>query len=314
VAALVAGMLPTAAFAGGSDSSISIAAPVASNGPVIYAGYPFSFSGHGTDDASAEIYDVTVLYTPASSTILQPLCPSDLGAASQSIDEAFGGPDAVASYEALGVTNPALGAGPFTYKAYVNSDVVPTVTSPGRWVACSFLTEEGGPTVASSPAPVHFTVKAPPGSGNPPSGFGGSPGSPRPPNLTLTVAPDHAPVRAPGFNLIDVSGHFDPSEGEAFLTVTLNNAKLFNRCAADDEQEVQITQADGGAVLTQSEQVVANSAGAFRSPVGLHFIKKVSGTGLICAYLNQAFSDIAVGYYRFTLPTPKAAAHQTVKG
>jgi hypothetical protein len=52
--------------------------------------------------------------------------------------------------------------------------------------------------------------------------------------------------------------------------------------------------------------VTPNSAGAFLAPVAMNFTKKATGTGVVCAYVTQLFSDVARGYERFTLPATKA--------
>jgi hypothetical protein len=304
---LVVAVLPASALALDPNDSISISPPVPSSGSTIYAGYPFIFSGSGTNDGAAEDYAQEVLFTPAASTILRPTCPPSLSDAIQAIDEAYGGPGADASHSALGVADPFIGGGPFTYRAWVNSDVIPTVTDAGSYVACAYLYGDlGGGTYAVSPAPVGFTVSLPPGSGTPPTGFGGPRGSGRPSNLTLEVAPRRSPIRAPGRNVIEVSGHFQPSVGAGFLTVTVKDTRHFNGCAANDEQDLQITRADSGAVLTEAEQVTPNSAGVFLSPVAMNYRKNARGTGVICAYLNQLFDDVAVGFERFTLPATQA--------
>jgi hypothetical protein len=85
----------------------------------------------------------------------------------------------------------------------------------------------------------------------------------------------------------------------------LKSTRRFNGCAADDQLDLQITCADGGAVLTQYEKVTPSSAGNFLSPLALNFKKSVAGTAVVCAYLIDGFGDdLSVGYLRFSAHKP----------
>ena len=277
--------------------TISLSAP---SGPV-YADYPFTFTGSGSvDGADADDYAVEVLFTPASSPILSRGCPSDFLATEQAIEEAFGGPDAIAGYSEEGVTDPfLLEQGAYTYGAQVNGDVVKTVTAAGSYVACAYLGDDmtGESYAVSSPVP--FTVTDAPGTGTAPTGFGG-PGGSREPHLGLKITAKHGTIRAPGSNLLTISGSYDVTNGEAGLVVTLKSTRRFNGCAANDQEDLQITRADGGAVLTDYEGVTASSSGSFSSPLALTFRRRFTGTAVVCAYLKDGFGDdLAVGYLRF---------------
>lgn len=145
---------------------------------------------------------------------------------------------------------------------------------------------------------MRFTVLDAPGTGRAPTGFGG-------PHDTshhgLRIAARHNRVRSPGRNLLSISGSSDPENGPAGLIVTIKSARRFNGCAANDQQDLQITEADGGSVLVRYEQVSASSAGNFSSPVALNFRRRLRSTAVVCAYLVDGFGeDIAVGYLRLT--------------
>ena len=72
------------------------------------------------------------VWTASSSPILRGGCPSDYSVTAQAIEQAFGGPDVLAEYSALGFTTPALlEQGSYTWDADVNDDVVRTVTATG---------------------------------------------------------------------------------------------------------------------------------------------------------------------------------------
>jgi hypothetical protein len=231
-------------------------------------------------------------------------CPSDYELTVQQIEIANGGTLSLPEHEALGVGNPLPlegESGAFSWDASVNADVIPTVTSPGTNVACAYLIDDLNNTLAVSPTPLDFTVTDPPGTTTPPGGFGGpAPDDATPSDLTLTVAPTKPPVIA-GDNIIDVSGRADSSAGSAYLYVTVNDTRAYDGCAPGSEQDVQITEADKGALLAYAEQVTISEAGVFSAPVALNYKSSASGTGVICAYLEQELSDVAVGYERFTI-------------
>jgi hypothetical protein len=312
--ALVAGLLcavaPASALALDPSDSISLSPPSGT----VYGGYPFAFTGGGSVDGNTlDGYTQEVLFTPSSSPILSPACPTDYNQTATAIEMAYGGPIVLAEHEAEGVGSGSIlagEAGPYSYTAYVNGDVIPTVTAPGRYLACAYLIDalDSSETLAVSPSPLPFTVNDPPGTGTPPQSFGGPPGKTgSPSNLSLTVAPERSPIRAPGNNLINVSGRYDISSGEAGLIVTVEPTSKYNGCASNDQQDTQIVAATGGAELTYYEQVTANQAGKFTSPIALDFKRRVSGSYVLCAYLEQFGDDIAVGFDRFTL---NQAAHK----
>ncbi len=247
-------------------------------------------------------YGVAVLFTPSASPILRGGCPASYAATAEAIEQAYGGPDVLAEYSALGLTTPALlEQGSYSWDADVNDDVVKTVTATGSYVACAYLGDEFTDATFAVSSPVPFTVTDAPGTGTPPTGFGGPPGATEPGHLGLTVAPRHAPIRAPGHNLLEISGSYDATEGPAGLVVTIKSTKHFNGCAANDQQDVQITRADEGAVLTLFEQVTPSSAGNFSSPLALNFKRGFTGTAVVCAYLVDGFGDdLSRGYLRFS--------------
>jgi hypothetical protein len=317
--AAVCAAAPASAMALDPGDSISLTSVAPTTGQTIYAGYEFAFGGSGTvdgPDPDFSNYTESVLLTPASSPVFAAGCPSDYNVATDAIDMAYG-QDSLAEYESdWGQDDlPLTGDGPssYTWAAAVNDGVAPTVTNPGNYVACAYLIDE---TVQPSPTddtfavstPVAFTVQVPPGS-KPPGQFGGTPGKTgTPSNLGLTVKPAHSPIRAPGHNLLEISGRYDPTSGGAGLVVTLKSTRRYNGCAANDEQDTQVTAADGGVILTIFESVSANAAGAFKSPFALNFKKKLSGTYVICAYLTQGDDDLLVGFDRFVAkgkPKPK---------
>jgi hypothetical protein len=292
-------MAPASAAALDAADSISISPPR----PPVYVNDAFAFTGGGTVDGNDFDYEESVLFVPAASPIMATSCPQDAATTIEAIDTAYG-PYADGSLSAVGFGT-ALGefAGPYTYSAAVNGDVVPQVTAPGMFHACAYLTDAGA-TLAVSPAPVAFTVVDPPGTAAPPQGFGGPPGhTHRPADETLSV---RAPRRidSPGRNLLHIRGRYSVTSGEAGLAVTLKRTSHYNGCAANDEQDEQITRADGGAVISIFEKVEPNSVGIFDTPVALHFRRHVRGTMVLCAYLTQSGDDLAVGYRRFTAPAP----------
>jgi hypothetical protein len=310
MALVLCAVAPASALALDPSDSISLSPPSAT----VYGGYPFTFTGSGSVDGNTiDGYTQEVLFTPSSSPILTPACPADYNQTATAIEMAYGGPVVLAEHQADGVGSESIlaeEAGPYTYTAYVNGDVIPTVTAPGQYLACAYLIDEldSSDTLAFSPSPVPFTVNDPPGTGTPPQSFGGPPGKTvRPSNLSLTVAPARSPIRAPGNNLINVSGRYDISSGEAGLTVTVKPTSNYNGCASNDQQDTQITAATGGAQLTYEEKVTANQAGKFTSPVALDFTHGASGTYVLCAYLVQFSDDVAVGYDRFN---PNQAIHK----
>jgi hypothetical protein len=306
VVALAAAVVPAVASAQLDPADAITLSPPSGHS---YADYPFTFTGSGSvDGADAGDYAVAVLFTPSSSQILRGVCPSDLGATEQAIEQQYGGPDVIAQYSQLGIMTPfLLGQGTYTYAAQVNGDVVKTVTTAGSYIACAYLGDDlSGDTYAVS-SPVAFTVTDAPGTGTAPTGFGGPRGTREPAHLGLKVAARHEPIRAPGRNLLKISGSYDATSGPAGLVVTLKSTKRFNGCAANDQQDLQITQADAGALLTRYEKVTASSAGKFSSPLALNFKKRFSGTAVVCAYLIDGFGDdLAVGYLRFSAPKAKA--------
>ncbi len=307
VVMLGAATVPSAAFALDPGDSISLSAPTGK----IYASYQFQFTGGGTVDGGTgdDGYSGYVVWAPSASSVFRSGCPQSYAAAAQAIDFAGGGPDTVASYEALLEPSILDGAGPYTYAAPVNDLTIPTLTAPGAYLACAYLMDGYlSETEAVSPAPVPFTVVNPPGSGAPPQGFGGPPGKgQRPSDLTLKVALGR-PLRDPGENLLDVSGQFALTDGPAFLSVDIKPTSHYNGCASNDQQDQQITLAAGGAQVVDSEQVTANGDGQFKSPIALRLTRRVPGTYVVCAYLNQEFSDVAVGYDRITVA--KRPAHK----
>jgi hypothetical protein len=274
----------------------------------VYADYPFTFAGSGTvDGADAGDYAVAVLFTPSSSPILRGGCPGDFGATEEAIEQEYGGPDDIAQYSQEGITNPfPLDDGGYTYAAQVNGDVVKTVTAAGSYIACAYLGDDlSGDTYAVS-RPVPFTVTDAPGTGTAPTGFGGPRGS-HEPRLGLKVMAGHGRIHAPGRNLLKISGSYDATSGPAGLVVTVKSTKRFNGCAANDQQDLQITRADGGAVLTRYEKVAPSSAGNFSSPLAINFKRRFAGTAVLCAYLIDGFGDdLSVGYLRFSADKPKA--------
>jgi hypothetical protein len=300
---MVMAALPGTALALDPGDSITLNPPTPATGSTIYAGYPFSFSGGGTIDGNVDNgYDTEVIYAPAGAAFVASGCPSDYNVAAMAIDEQFGGALAIYTHETSG-TGPLLSpAGPYRYTAGVNGDVLPTVTNAGQYVACAYLNDLGDDTTyAYTPTPVTFTVSLPPGAGQPPQGFGGPSGKPTSAQLGLTVVPANPPLRAPGDNLLEISGHSDPSNGPVSLAVTVKDAGNFNGCAANEEQDEQITSADHGVILTYAQAVTINSAGTFRSPIAVNFKKAASGTAVFCVYLvAEPGSDVARGYYRQT--------------
>ena len=313
VAVLAAIWFPSAASAQiDPQDSITINAPVAGTGAghPIYASYPFSISGDLTVEGNLDGYSEYVVYTPSTWRILTPSCSPDYAEVVQEIDIKGGGRLAIYSYEEEGVSPVLTAAGSYTYTAYVNGDTIPTLTNPGGYVACAYLFDSlsnDGP-LAVSPTPIAFSVGEPAGSATPPGGFGGPPAHPgHASDLTLRVAPARPPIRAPGNNVIEISGRSDPSSGPAFITVTLKNTSSYNGCASNDQADTQITEADRGVMLAFDEQVTPSEAGVFEAPIALTYKRAARGSGVICAYLQQYFSDVAVGYERFSLPaaTPK---------
>jgi hypothetical protein len=303
VAVVVCAVAPASALALDPSDSISLSPPSGT----VYGGYPFSFTGGGSVDGNTiDGYTEEVLFTSSSSPI-PAACPADYSQTVTAIEMASGGPGALAEHQAEGVGSGSIlagEAGPYTYTAHVNDNVIPTVTAPGHYLACAYLIDalDSSDTLAVSTSPVPFTVNDLPGTGTPPQSFGGPPGKTgRPSNLSLTVAPQRSPIRAPGNNLINVSGRYDVSTGEAGLTVTVEPTSKYNGCASNDQQDTQITAATGGAQLTYGEKVTANQAGRFTSPIALDFRRRVSGSYVLCAYLVQGIDDIAVGYDRFNL-------------
>jgi hypothetical protein len=296
-AVAAAGLAPASAAALDPADSISLSAPQGH----VYVDDPFSFAGAGAVDGNDSDYEEGVLFVPAASPIMSTSCPQDTQTAVEEVDNAYG-PGADASLSAIGAGT-AIGdeAGTYTYSATVNGDVLPQVTSPGTFHACAYLVDGlSGATLAVSPAPVAFTVSDPPGVGAPPKGFGGSPGhTDHPANETLSVV---APRRidAPGRDLLHIHGRYAVTSGEAALAVTLKRTSHYNGCAANDEEDEQITRADGGAIVTLSERVTPNAVGVFDSPIALHFKRRVRGTLVLCAYLVQSGDDLAVGAWRFT--------------
>jgi len=273
-----------------------------------YAGYPFTFTGTGTVDGDdAGDYAVAVLFTPSSSPILRGSCPADFAAAEQAIEQEYGGPDVIAQYSQEGIIDPLLlDQGAYRYEAQVNGDVVKTVTAAGSYIACAYLGDDSTDDTYAVSRPVPFTVTDAPGTGTPPTGFGGGRGS-HEPSLGLKVTATHG-IRAPGRNLLKISGRYDATTGPAGLVITLKSTRRFNGCAANDQQDLQITKADGGAVLASYEKVSPSSAGNFSSPLALNFKSRFAGTAVLCAYLIDGFgSDLAVGYLRFSAGKPKAA-------
>jgi hypothetical protein len=283
----------------------------------IYVDYPFSFTGSGTvDGMDADDYQVEVLFTPSSSPILSGGCPSDVYATAQAIEEAYGGPDVIAQYSQEAITDPfLLEQGPYTYQAEVNGDVVPTVTAAGSYIACAYLGDDASGDAFAVSSPTPFTVSDAPGTGTAPTGFGGPPGAREPSDVGLKVTARHRLLRAPGKNLLTISGTYDATSGPAGLIVTLKSTRRFNGCAANDNQDQQITQADGGAILSQYEQVTPSSSGNFSSPLALNFKKRVSGTAVLCAYLVEGGfgPDVSVGYLRFSTEKPKTTRRETTR-
>jgi hypothetical protein len=243
------------------------------------------------------------VYGPAGSAFVASGCPSDYQVAANEIDEQFGGPLSIYTHQTTGDAPLLAGSGPFNYSATVNGGrLSPTVTNAGRYVACAYLnTLFDTTTYAYTPTPAAFTVSLPPGAGSPPQSFGGPSGSPTSAQLGLTVVPAHPPLKAPGDNLLEISGHSDPSNGPVGLAVTLKDASQYNGCAANDEQDEQITSADHGVVFAYDQSITENSAGTFVSPIAVNFKKAASGTGVFCAYLVETLGqDNARGYYRQT--------------
>jgi hypothetical protein len=327
VAAAICAASPASAVALDPGDSISLTGAAPITGQTIDAGYPFAFGGSGVvdgPDPDFSTYTESVLLAPASSPVFASGCPSDYNVATNQIELTYGH-DALAEYESdLGNDDiPFDSAASFTWSAAVNDGVVTTVDSPGNYVACAYLidlTEYGSPTnTYAVSAPRAFTVEAPPGS-KPPGRFGGPRGkTPSSSSLGLTVKPAHPPIRAPGNNLIEISGLYDPTQGDAGLIVTLKSTRRYNGCAANDEQDTQVTSADGGVILSQYESVSANAAGAFKSPFALNFRKKLSGTYVICAYLHAGLDgDVLAGFHRFVAQgkpkhkrKPKHSAHRS---
>ncbi len=278
--------------------TISLSAPSGH----VYADYPFSFTGSGTVDGDdADDYAVAVLFTPTSSPILRSGCPGDFIATEQAIEQEFGGPDAIAGFSQEGVTDPfLLEQGAYSYAAEVNGDVVKTVTAAGSYIACAYLGDDMTAESFAVSSPVRFTVTDAPGTGTAPTGFGGPRGSHEPP-LGLKVISRPSRIRVPGRNLLTISGSYDATNGPAGLVVTVKSTRLHNGCAANDQQDEQITRADGGAVLTSFEEVTPSSAGRFASPLALNFKRRFAGTAVVCAYLiDGEGDDLAVGYLRFS--------------
>ncbi|MGO9899450.1 MAG: hypothetical protein ACLP0J_07105 [Solirubrobacteraceae bacterium] len=309
-ALLGAAVLSSSALALDSADSITLTGTSSATGH-IYAGYPFAFNGNGAVDGNSFDYQIEVLFVPTSEAASLSSCPADYAQTAQAIEIANGGTLSLSYHQALGVGDPLLGgeSGPYTWDAPVNADLLPTVTAPGTNVACAYLIDDLNNTLAVSPAPLVFTVVDPPGTDTPPGGFGGPPpNGGTPSDLTLTVAPQDPPIKAPGLNIINVSGRADSSAGYADVFVTLNDVTKYDGCAPDSQQDVQITQADGGSILAYAEQVTISQSGVFRAPIALNYKRAASGTGVICAYLDQSLSDVAVGYERFTLTSSKAKA------
>jgi hypothetical protein len=311
-----AGSLPAVASAQLDPAdSISLTGLSATGGHA-YVDYPFSFTGSGTvDGMDADDYDVEVLFTPSSSSILRGGCPSDFNATAQAIEEAFGGPDVIAEYSQEGITDPfLLEQGAFTYTAEVNGDVVPTVTAAGNYIACAYLVDDGSDETFAVSSPAAFTVSDAPGTGTAPTGFGGPPGSKEPSHLGLRVTEKHHPIRAPGRNLLTISGNDNDSVDTGSLIITVKPTRRYNGCAANDQEDQQIAKADGGAVLAYYESVSPSSSGNFSSPLALNFRKRVSESAVLCAYLVDGFGeDLAAGYLRFTPHPPRTTHRRTPK-
>jgi hypothetical protein len=293
----------SALIPGDSVSITSISSPDGH----LYVDYPFSFNGGGSvtgEDPDGGDYEQIVLFTPASSSILQPSCPTDYVTAAEAVNMQYG---SLAAYESdPAVSDPfLLEDGPYTYTADVNDGVLATVTTPGRYVACAYLgDDESGDTFAVTPSPTPFTVSDPPGS-SAPTMFGGPPSKTRAPvHLGLSIHPQHSPIRAPGRNLLEITGRYDATSGPAGLTVTVKPTSRYNGCASNDEQDEQVTRAENGAVLTFGEKVTPGASGRFSSPIALNFRKRFSGTAVVCAYLVQGVDDLAVGYLRFSADKP----------
>jgi hypothetical protein len=305
VAAMIAAVMIAPPTALGLDSAdtISLSAPAGPND----AGYPFTFTGGGVvdgDTGGSDAYTAYVVWTPTSSPIFASGCPQDYASAAEAIDFADGDPDGVALDEGEAVlSDPTQVIGPYTYTATVNDEVVPILTTPGNYAACAYLMDDYSTvTYAVSPAPVPFSVVNPPGSATPPGGFGGPPSRRgHPSDLSLKVALTRR-LRDPGTNILDVTGQFAQENGSGFLNVDLKSTRRYNGCASNDEQDEQITLSDGGAELAVSEQTTPNGDGIFRSPVAVRIKRRVPGTYVVCAYLNQDFADVAVGFDRITVP------------
>jgi hypothetical protein len=162
---------------------------------------------------------------------------------------------------------------------------------------------------------VPFTVAFPPSHGPPPLSFGGPAGRGTIHGFVLHLAARH-PIKAPGSNIIVVAGQYDVNDGSPFIAVTVKDTAKYDGCASTETEDVQITQATGGAILSLADQVMADRTGRFSAPVALTFRKRVSGTAVVCAYLQAPFDQIGEGFYRFTVKNGKqitATRHHSKK-